>query len=92
MSQSHCNSIHKHYPVPSLSKAGYFIDKSGYLGASPDGVVVDEAGHSIKLVEVKCPFSATSMVSLGVCRGRDIISLARIGVKYDDPGCNTTGD
>ena len=30
-----------------------------------------------------------SMVSLwlvGVCRG--IISLARIGVKYDDPGCN----
>jgi hypothetical protein len=27
------------------------------------------------------------MVSLGVCRGT--ISLARIGVKYDDPGCST---
>ena len=42
----------------SLSKTGIFIDESGYLGVSPDGVVVDEAGHSIKLVEVKCPFSA----------------------------------
>lgn len=51
----------------SLTKAGIFIDESGYLGASPDGVVVDEAGHPIKLVEVKCPFSARDKTIKQAC-------------------------
>ena len=51
----------------SLSKAGMFIDESGYLGASPDGVVVDEAGHSIKVVEVKCPLSARDKTVKQAC-------------------------
>ena len=36
----------------------FSIDKCGYLGASPDGIVKDVAGQLVKLVEVKCPFSA----------------------------------
>ena len=51
----------------SLSKAGIFIGESGYLGASPDGIVVDEAGHNIKLVEVKCPFSARDKTIKQAC-------------------------
>ena len=53
----------KCYPVATLSLS----DESGYLGASPDGIVVDEAGHSIKLVEVKCPFSARDMTVKEAC-------------------------
>ena len=28
------------------------------MGASPDGIVMDTAGRSVRLVEVKCPISA----------------------------------
>ena len=48
-------------------KSRNFLDESSYLGASPDGIVVDEAGHSIKLVEVKCPFSARDMTVKEAC-------------------------
>ena len=41
-----------------LIKAGLFLDKCGYLGASPDGIVLDSSGQPVKVVEVKCPFSA----------------------------------
>ena len=41
-----------------MISAGFFIDKYGYLGASPDGLVKDVAGQLVKLVEVKCQFSA----------------------------------
>ena len=51
----------------SLSKAGIFIDESGYLGASPDGVVRDEAGRPLKLVEVKCPFTARDKTIKQAC-------------------------
>ena len=56
----------------SLSKAGIFIDESGYLGASPDGVIVDEAGHSIKHVEVKCPFSARDKTVKRACADSEL--------------------
>ena len=70
---------HEHEPValheyskaiPSaltLSTTGIFIDESGYLGASPDGVVRDEAGRPLKLVKVKCPFSARDMTIKQAC-------------------------
>ena len=41
-----------------LKGVGFFVDGCGYLGASPDGIVVDDAGRSVKLVEVKCPYKA----------------------------------
>ena len=53
------------YFIPITSRN--FIDESGYLGASPGGIVVDEAGHSIKLVEVKCPFSARDKTVKQAC-------------------------
>ena len=42
----------------TLTEAGVFVDVCGYLGASPDGIVMDTAGRSVRLVEVKCPISA----------------------------------
>ena len=36
----------------------FFIDECGYLGASPDGIMVDTEGRPVRLVEVKCPFNA----------------------------------
>ena len=42
----------------TLISAGFFADICGYLGASPDGIVEDAAGQSLKLVEMKCPFRA----------------------------------
>lgn len=42
----------------TLISAGFFVGKCGYLGASPDGIVMDVAGQPVKLVEVKCPFRA----------------------------------
>ena len=40
----------------TLTSAGFFVHECGYLGASPDSIVKDAAGQSVKLVEAKCPF------------------------------------
>ena len=56
--------------IPSaliLSTTGIFIDESGYLGASPDGVVRDEADRPLKLVEVKYRFSARDKTIKQAC-------------------------
>ena len=42
----------------TLLSAGFFVDKCGYLGASPDGVLKDAAGRLVKLVEATCPIRA----------------------------------
>ena len=35
----------------TLLNAGLFVDTCGYLGTSPDGVVVDGSGQRVKFVE-----------------------------------------
>ena len=37
------------------------VHKCGFLGASPDGVVIDASERLVCLVEVKCPFNAQDM-------------------------------
>ena len=41
----------------TIRKAGFVIGSPPYLGASPDGVVEKE-GTPVKLIEIKCPYSA----------------------------------
>ena len=53
--ESYKNSLD---PGLLLSEAGIYIAECGFLGASPDGVVKDESGQSVCLVEVKCPYKA----------------------------------
>ena len=44
----------------TVHEVGVFIGNSGFLGASPDGIVKDCSGHTVHLVEVKCPYKARS--------------------------------
>ena len=53
--EEYCQALSPNLNLPC---AGFFIDKCGFLGASPDGIVVDNNGHPVRLVEVKCPFNA----------------------------------
>ena len=50
-----------------VSRVGLHIDQCGYLAASPDGIVTDPNGQPIRLVEVKCPFSAQDMTVEQAC-------------------------
>ena len=43
------------------------FDQCGYLAASPDGIVMDRNGLPLRLVEVKCPFSAQDMTVMQAC-------------------------
>ena len=42
----------------SVREAGIYLSDCGFLGASPDGIVHDNFGHSVRIVEVKCPYKA----------------------------------
>ena len=39
-----------------VRETGVYIDYCGFLGASPDGIVEDDSGEIVRLVEVKCPY------------------------------------
>ena len=41
--------------------------KCGYLGASPDAIVIDAAGQTVKLIEVKCPYKACDKTIAQAC-------------------------
>ena len=45
----------------------FFVDKCRYLGASPDAIVIDAAGQTVKLVEVKCPYKARDKTIAQAC-------------------------
>ena len=55
-----------------VTKAGIFIDKCGYLGASPDGIVIKKDGLPSKLIEVKCPFNAQDKTIKQACETKTI--------------------
>lgn len=50
----------------TLKEAGIFISTCGFLGASPDGLVVC-SGNSVKVVEVKCPSKARHSTVQDMC-------------------------
>ena len=40
----------------TIRKAGFYIEKPSFLGASPDGVI-EMDGKCHKIIEIKCPYS-----------------------------------
>ena len=55
------------YPHLSLRKSGMYIGNPAYLGASPDGVLVDESGTVTGIIEIKCPYSAAKLTVQEAC-------------------------
>ena len=53
----------------SMERGGIFISLDhGFLGASPDALVKDRDGITVKLVEVKCPYKARQTTVCDMCR------------------------
>lgn len=44
--------------IPYQDVLPTFEELTGWLGGSPDGIIQDENGNNIKIIEVKCPFSS----------------------------------
>ena len=61
----------------TAGKAGFVIDSPAYLGASPDGIVKQEDA-AVKLIEIKCPFSARHISVKDACVDKHFILLAGI--------------
>ena len=53
--QSQLNLFHRNY---KLQKAGFVV---GDIGASPDGVMLDDTGSLKGIIEIKCPYSAANV-------------------------------
>lgn len=64
------NLAHRH-PSFSLRKSGIIIGVPSYLGASPDGVLVDRSGQIKGIVEIKCPYSAAKLTVKEACEQLD---------------------
>ena len=54
-------------PGYSLVECGLFVDKSGFLGATPDGMVVDKDNKPIRLIEIKCPHKHKDTTVIDAC-------------------------
>ena len=62
------SEIAKLHPNLTMQTAGLYIGQPGYLGASPDGVLVDvQTGVVHGIVEIKCPFSAAKLTVREAC-------------------------
>lgn len=48
-------------------KAGFVVGDPAYLGASPNGIVQKQEGTSVKLIEIKCPFSVKHLFVEAAC-------------------------
>ena len=62
------SEISKLHPNLALQTAGFCIGQSGYLGASPDGVLIDvKTGVVHGIIEIKCPYSAAKLTVREAC-------------------------
>ena len=53
-------------PGTTVDEAGIFVSACGFLGASPDGIVMS-GDKPIKLIEVKCPYRARNSTVHEMC-------------------------
>ena len=51
----------------TLRKSGIYIGQPAYLGASPDGVLVNDVDTISGIIEIKCPFSAAKLTVREAC-------------------------
>ena len=63
----YCTGMVKRYPQLTLRKSGIYIGQPAYLGASPDGVLVNDADTICGIIEIKCPFSAAKLTVREAC-------------------------
>ena len=47
-----------------LQQSGILISNVGFLGTSPDGVVLSESGERCGIIEIKCPYSCRKLSSV----------------------------
>lgn len=59
--------VGERYPNLILRKCGFYIGNPGYLGASPDGVLVDQFDSVVGIIEIKCPYSAAKLTVQEAC-------------------------
>lgn len=71
----------------TASKARFVIGSPAYLGASYDGIVKLE-DTPVKLIKIKCPFSARHISVKDACAGKHFFCLLEsnaIHLKHDHP-------
>lgn len=73
---------HRH-PELTLKKSGLIIGETPYLGASPDGILTNESGNIVGLLEIKCPFSAAKLTVSEACE-----QLDKFYIHKNDDGCS----
>lgn len=60
----YCAEMTKRHPELTLHKPGVYIGQPAYLkyiGASSDGVLVEDADSIDGIIEINCPFSAAKL-------------------------------
>ena len=75
--ESYEQILAQRHPCFSLRKSGIFIGNPSYLGASPDGILVDESKHIVGIVEIKCPYSAAKLTIAEACEQLDRFYLSK---------------
>ena len=50
-----------------LRKSGIYISDTGFLAASPDGVVSSAGGVACGIIEIKCPYACRNMSVIEAC-------------------------
>jgi len=55
------------YPDLKLQKAGFMVGDPAYLGASPDGIFLDDTSILKGIIEIKCPYSAANITVCEAC-------------------------
>ena len=55
------SGISKYHPQLTLNKSGMYTEKPWDLGASPDGVLVNDNNAICEILEIKCPYSAAKL-------------------------------
>jgi len=59
------------------------IGETPYLGASPDGILINESGKIVGLLEIKCPFSAAKLTVSEACE-----QLDKFYIHKNNDGCS----
>ena len=65
--QEYDKKLSQIHPNLKLRKAGFYVGDPAYLGASPDGILLDETGQVMGIIEIKCPYSAANLTVKEAC-------------------------
>ena len=62
----------------NIRKAGFYIGEPSFLGATPDGVI--EGSDSLKIIEIKCPYSVRDLEIEEACATSDFYCTLNNGL------------